>query len=135
MTTLPVRPDLNGLPSLDPGLVAAYQVRHVGKAEISEIRSGETRGVALVANKHHSPICSIHLGQPVRSFRVKAPLQDVPIDDRRARQFAVSCPLNCCPDVHHQGARLDLGLELRWSHAGSDTCPRSAQNLIEGRHV
>src|SRR3954454_5193335 len=86
-----------------PGLKAADQIGRV-EAEPSQVRRGEARLVALVADHDHLAIATGQLGVAVLAGGIESPLEDVAGHERRLGDQTVARPLRVRSDVDQQGA-------------------------------
>ena len=90
---------------LRPGDEAAGQIGSIEEAEVLQGRRRQARSIALGAHEDDLLIVSGHLGKPVRTARIEPPLENVAIDDQRARQLTVPTPHLDGSDVDQQRAR------------------------------
>src|SRR4029453_7778711 len=92
-----------GQPGRAPGLEAADDVGGAVDAELLEGRGGEARGVALGADDDDRHVVGRQREAGV-ARRVEAPLEDVALDDQRARDVALLGPLRGRTDVDEDAA-------------------------------
>src|SRR5262249_25982611 len=90
---------------LAPRLEASDHVAGPGVTQLLEHRSGEDRGVALVAEDDHAPLDVAQVRVPRPAAGLEAPFEHGARDVKRAWDDALALPRAIRADVHDQSAR------------------------------